>query len=116
MREKVFSLTKKDFDWEYFRAGGKGGQNQNKTSSGVRIRHTPSGTVAESREARDQLTNKRLAFQKLTSDPKFRAWLHVTVARLEGIPTPEEAVEASLIPDNLKIEVKDCRGKWVTDA
>ena len=30
-KELLFSVTKDDFDWDYFRAGGKGGQHQNKT-------------------------------------------------------------------------------------
>jgi protein subunit release factor B len=38
-KELLFSLTKKDFRIDTFRAGGKGGQKQNKTSSGVRVTH-----------------------------------------------------------------------------
>jgi len=36
-KELLFSLTKKDFRVDTFRAGGKGGQKQNKTNSGVRV-------------------------------------------------------------------------------
>lgn len=50
MKELLFSLTKKDFRIETFRSGGKGGQHQNKTDSGVRIVHLESGAVGESRE------------------------------------------------------------------
>jgi hypothetical protein len=115
-RERILSVTRDDFDWEYFRAGGKGGQNQNKTSSGVRIKHAPSGAVEESREGRDQLTNKRLAFDKMTKNPKFVAWLRITAAKLNGQPTPEEVVEKMLAEDNLRVEVKDERGRWTTDG
>ena len=61
-KELLFSLTKKDFVVETFRAGGKGGQKQNKTDSGVRIKHPASGAVAESREERSQHQNKKIAF------------------------------------------------------
>ena len=44
-RELLFSLTKNDFELQFFRAGGKGGQKQNKTSSGCRIIHKESGAV-----------------------------------------------------------------------
>lgn len=115
-RERVFSVTKDDFDWDYFRAGGKGGQNQNKTSSGVRIKHGPSGAVEESREGRDQLTNKRLAFIKMTENAKFQVWLEISAAKLNGIPTPEEVVEKIMIRENLKVEVKDERGRWTVEA
>lgn len=112
-REKIFSLTREDFEWDYFRAGGKGGQAQNKTSSGVRVRHRPSGAVAECREERDQLANRRRAFKRITEDPKFRLWLRITAAKINGIATPEEVVETQMAEKNLKIEVRN-KGKWET--
>ena len=57
--ELLFSITKKDFEIQTFRSGGKGGQHQNKTDSGVRIIHRDSGARAESREERSQARNKR---------------------------------------------------------
>lgn len=114
-RERVLSITKDDFEWEYFRCGGHGGQNVNKVNSGVRVKHAPSGAVEESREARDQLTNRRSAFKKICENEKFKLWLRITAQRISGIPTPEEAVEKSMDDSNLKVEVKDDRGRW-TDA
>lgn len=111
-REKMFSVTKDDFEWEYFRAGGKGGQKQNKTNSGVRIRHASSGAVEESREGSDQLTNRRLAFKKMCSNDMFKAWLKVAATHVKGQPTPEQAVEKLMADENLRVEVKDERGKW----
>jgi peptide chain release factor 2 len=40
-----------------FRSGGPGGQHQNKTESGVRYTHLPSGIAAESRSERSQHKN-----------------------------------------------------------
>ena len=37
---------------DVFRAGGKGGQHQNVTESGVRLTHLPTGVVASSRRRR----------------------------------------------------------------
>ncbi len=50
MRTKVMSLSVEggDFRVETFRAGGKGGQHQNTTDSGVRIVHVATGLSAES--------------------------------------------------------------------
>ena len=48
-----------------FRAGGKGGQHQNVTDSGVRLRHLPSGVVVTAREERSQHRNKRTALRRL---------------------------------------------------
>lgn len=71
-RELLLSVTAKDCEWDYFRAGGKGGQKQNKTSSGARCRHRASGAVGESREERSQLQNRKKAFRKMAESEKFK--------------------------------------------
>ncbi len=50
---------------DVFRSGGKGGQHQNVTESGVRLTHLPTGTVASSRRLRSQHVNKKKALQAL---------------------------------------------------
>lgn len=75
MRQKIISLTKKNFRIDTFRSGGPGGQNQNKRSTGVRIVHQASGAVGESREHRTQLENKKAAFKRLTEHPKMHVWI-----------------------------------------
>jgi len=56
---------------DVFRAGGKGGQHQNVTESGVRLTHLPTGVVASSRRRRSQPANKRVALLSLRT--KLRA-------------------------------------------
>jgi protein subunit release factor A len=48
-----------------FRAGGKGGQHQNTTESGVRLTHLPTGIVAIAREERSQHRNRQVALERL---------------------------------------------------
>ena len=48
-----------------YRASGPGGQKRNKTSSAVRLRHTPTGLMAISNEDRSQHTNKARALRRL---------------------------------------------------
>lgn len=48
-----------------FRAGGKGGQHQNTTESGVRLTHLPTGIVVTARDERSQHRNRRLALERL---------------------------------------------------
>jgi len=50
---------------DVFRSGGKGGQHQNVTESGVRLTHMPTGTVVTSRRLRSQHANKRNALNTL---------------------------------------------------
>jgi len=112
-KEPIISLTKKDFVVQTFRAGGKGGQKQNKTDSGVRIIHPASGAKGESREERSQHQNKKIAFERLTSSPKFRAWLHNEhQAKLNGI-TLEQKVKEMMRPENILVEGKDEDGNWI---
>jgi peptide chain release factor 1 len=49
------------------RAGGPGGQHQNKTESGVRITHLPTGVVVNCRDERSQHKNKAKALRILRS-------------------------------------------------
>ena len=48
-----------------FRSGGPGGQHQNKTESGVRYTHLPTGVAAESRSERSQHKNDAMALAML---------------------------------------------------
>jgi peptide chain release factor len=56
----------RDLEFESFRAGGPGGQHQNKTDSAVRVRHVPTGIAVVSRKERSQHQNKKEAIRMLT--------------------------------------------------
>ena len=56
-----------DLKRDTFRSGGPGGQHQNKTESGVRYTHIPSGIAAESRTERSQHKNDANAMSLLKS-------------------------------------------------
>ena len=111
-KELLFSVTKKDLTVQTFKAGGSGGQHQNKTDSGVRIIHKDSGAVGESREERSQYQNKKVAFKRLTKHPKFKMWLSQKTYEVINKTTIEEQVKKAMSPGNLRIEIKDENNNW----
>jgi peptide chain release factor len=59
------SLDPREVRFESFRAGGPGGQHQNKTESAVRAVHVPSGLAAVARDGRSQHNNKAVVLERL---------------------------------------------------
>jgi len=109
MRKKILTVTVHDCEVQTFRAGGKGGQNQNKRDTGVRIIHRPSGAVGESREERSQLQNKKKAWKKMATSVKFKLWVN----QMSNQDTlVQVAVEQEMIPPKLRVEYL-IDGEWV---
>jgi peptide chain release factor 1 len=65
MEPEDIDIRKEDIRTDVFRASGAGGQHVNKTESGVRFTHLPTGVVAESTESRSQHKNRDIAMGRL---------------------------------------------------
>ncbi len=115
-RKPLVSITSKDFEVQTFRAGGSGGQNQNKVNSGVRIIHKDSGARGEARDQRTFGQNRKNAFLRLTESATFKNWLKIETSRALGHEIEiEEQVRRAMDPRNIRVEVKDEKGRWVED-
>ena len=69
LRDKMQALGiyERDLQEKFVRSGGKGGQNVNKTSTCVHIRHIPTGMGVKCQRERSQSLNRFLARRILTA-------------------------------------------------
>lgn len=117
-KELLFSVTKKDCEFQYFRASGPGGQHKNKVETAARCIHRESGAVAEATDSRSKDENTRNAFLRMINTEKFKNWHKAeTARRMQNFKSIEDMVESAvnsqMAPQNLKVEVLGQDSRWV---
>ena len=94
-------VTRSDLEISFYKGSGAGGQKKNKTSSGVRLKHLPTGHVVQCDEHREQSKNKLAAFKKLAD-------LLIPIMKNESVrarhSAPDVRVRTYKEKDNLVID------------
>ena len=65
VKDNQVEIKDEDLEWQFFTAGGHGGQNVNKVATAVRLIHTPTAIMVTCQQERSQMQNRETALKLL---------------------------------------------------
>lgn len=96
--ETQISIRPDEIEWEFYRSGGKGGQNVNKVSSAARVRHKATGIVAAAQNERDQFQNRAVALSLL----RAKLWEMEEVKRIQQLGEARSIIGRGLRAEKIR--------------
>ena len=117
-RMKQLGIDHTDLEETFARSSGPGGQNVNKVSTAVTLRHRPSGVSVTIQDSRSQAVNRKLARERLLdaieSDQEKRHLAEIAKrekARRRKSPRPARLKKRILESKRKRGELKKQRAK-----
>ena len=111
------ALRLEDFEEKFARSSGPGGQNVNKVSTAVTVKHVPSGRTVTAQDTRSQAQNRQLAWERLLEaietarkEERAAAKAEREKERRRNAPRPYGLKKRILEQKRRRSEVKRMRG------